>query len=167
MPREEITKYFTRPGFRLRTNAQTVGEELERLRKKHGGTLTTAVVVVEAKKKSNPIHNEFDWDDKTAAKQYRLTQAGYLMRAVEIELTRPDTEEPQRTRMYFVVRPPETPVTEEGEYRHIRDIVSSEDTQKLLISQAKREGKEWMARYRHIKELIDWMVVELQAESDR
>jgi hypothetical protein len=48
------------------------------------GHLTTSIVLAEAKKVRSPIHDLFEWDDSSAANQYRLDQARHLIRSVKI-----------------------------------------------------------------------------------
>jgi hypothetical protein len=71
-------------GCRLKGDAQTVGEFLDALRKKHDGVLTTGIVVAAAKNPRSPIHDFFTWDDKDAATRWREVQAGHLIRSVTI-----------------------------------------------------------------------------------
>jgi hypothetical protein len=71
------------PGARLRkADADVVGRELMRLRKT--GPLTKERLVVEAGRRGSPLRRFFEWSDRKAAQQYRIEQAGYLLRSIEI-----------------------------------------------------------------------------------
>lgn len=67
-------------------DAQTVGEELERIRKQFDG-LPTERVVEEAKNKASPLHTAFTWNDKIAAHNHRMDEARDLIRCVLVRET--------------------------------------------------------------------------------
>lgn len=70
--------------------AQTVGEELERIRQLYDG-LPTERVVEAAKRRSSPLHNAFTWNDAVAAHNHRMDEARDLIRCVLVRKT-PDSE---------------------------------------------------------------------------
>lgn len=71
------------PGARLKKgDADVVGRELIRLRKT--GPLTKERLVDEAARRGSPLRRFFEWSDRAAAHQYRIEQAGYLLRSIEI-----------------------------------------------------------------------------------
>jgi hypothetical protein len=77
--------------------AQTVAEVLKKLYVKHQGTLQAQHIVDEAKKGSSPLHDYFDWDVKTAANRYWLSQARSLVRSVKVTyLEDPNPQSPKR-----------------------------------------------------------------------
>lgn len=78
----EVFKF--RKGYGFPVEAQIVGDELERIRIAHGGTLTPETVVNEATNQENPIHICFTWDDTLAARKQRLQEARILIGAVEV-----------------------------------------------------------------------------------
>ena len=55
------------------------------------GTLSSQVVVDEARDISSPLHPFFQWDDSIAAEAYRIQQAESLIRRVKIETVVSDT----------------------------------------------------------------------------
>jgi hypothetical protein len=63
---------------------ELVKEELERISRLKGGRITPDTVIVEAKKKSSPLHEFFTWDDSEAAKKQRLYEARELIRSVRV-----------------------------------------------------------------------------------
>lgn len=65
-------------------DANAVGNELERIREEHSGHLKTEDVVREAVDPASPLHTAFNWDDQSAAYQYRVWQARQLIRNVQI-----------------------------------------------------------------------------------
>lgn len=82
-------KYAFRAGARVRVDAQTAGEELERIRVEQGA-ITAPAVIDAAKPKDAPLHPAFTWDNRTAAHQWRLHEARHLIRSVQV--VREDSE---------------------------------------------------------------------------
>lgn len=62
-------------------DAQTAGEEIERIHRKHG-QLSPADIVEESRRESAPLHGVFEWRDREAAEKYRQVQARELLRAI-------------------------------------------------------------------------------------
>ena len=84
-----VGRTFTfREGARVKggVDAQTVGEELERIAAETGG-VTPQAVVESAKPADAPLHPCFTWDDEKAADLYRQGEARTLVRSVEIIVT--------------------------------------------------------------------------------
>lgn len=63
-----------------------IAKRLEKLTSLGGGRLTPEAVVQDAKSKTSPLHDQFEWDDSEAGKQWRLQQARELIRSVKIEI---------------------------------------------------------------------------------
>jgi len=83
---------------------------LEELANANGGQLTAQLVVSEAKKKDSPLHDLFDWDQKSAARKHWLYQARALIRSVKVEIT----NENHKIRCVAYVRDPDCPNEEQG-----------------------------------------------------
>jgi hypothetical protein len=65
--------------------AQEFGETIEILLYNNNGEVTPEIVLKEARRKSSPIHDFFEWDNDVAAEKYRLSQARrYLAAVVEV-----------------------------------------------------------------------------------
>jgi hypothetical protein len=62
---------------------QVLGEEIDSLRRDYG-RVDRYLLVEEAASPDSPIHGWFEWNDDTAAYEYRLKQASELLRAVVI-----------------------------------------------------------------------------------
>lgn len=76
-------EYQWRSGARIKLDAQTAGEELERIRARDG-KVETVTIVNEARPETSPLHSAFEWDDSAAGEQWRLLQARNLIRAIEV-----------------------------------------------------------------------------------
>lgn len=66
-------------------NHQTISDIIKDLAAKNGGHITPAEIVEHAKKKNSPLHDQFDWNDKSAAYKNRLDTARELIRVCRIE----------------------------------------------------------------------------------
>lgn len=76
---------------RVKTKPEVAAKELERLRamaEQKEERFGAAHVVAAARVKRNPLHKEFEWDDAKAADSHRLTQAGYIIRSLEVVITK-------------------------------------------------------------------------------
>jgi len=105
-----------------------VAKLIRQLYRQHGGTLHPADIVEAARDPASPLHRMFNWDDSTAADEYRLWQARKLIARVRVSV--PVT--PTKTitvRAYHALR------SERGGYRHTRDIISDADLRESLLSQ--------------------------------
>lgn len=75
-------KYKWSRGFAV--PAQVFGDFYYSLKKR-----TPEALVEAAKKKSSPIHKLFDWNDKTAAYEARLTLARVMVNSLQVEIITP------------------------------------------------------------------------------
>ena len=81
-----------RTELELGVDAQTAGEELDRIRKEHG-MLEPGTVVDESRPDEAPLHPVFEWHDPKAAELYREHQATHLIKQVRVVVP-PRSEEP-------------------------------------------------------------------------
>lgn len=103
--------YHFRNGARIKggVEAQSVGQELDRIRHTHG-ELTPQAVVDESRSDDAVLHPCFTWDDAEAAELHRRHEARTIVRSVRV--TYPDKEESEPA--YVHIRRQES---EEGEER--------------------------------------------------
>ncbi|MFI4912921.1 MAG: hypothetical protein ACIAQZ_14770 [Sedimentisphaeraceae bacterium JB056] len=122
--------------------------ELRRIAEENGGLLLPEVVVEKAKEKSNPLHDEFDWNDTTAAHKWRIEQCRALIRRITVIL--PQTK-PKEVRMYVSLdRDRDT-----GGYRLIEDVISDPERLKELLRTAKNELRAFERKYSELTELSE------------
>lgn len=88
---------FNGPGAPKGYTAQQVGTELSRIYQTRGA-LTPASVVDEARDPTAVLHNAFEWDDETAAENYRQAQARQVIRSVVL------VSEPEKGEQAPIVR---------------------------------------------------------------
>ena len=100
--------------------------EIERLEDENG-RITKEFIVAAAKKKSSPLHDYFDWDDKKAAHKHRLEQAGELLR-IRVEVVNDEI----RFTVPSHVRDPACLPHEQG-YRSTVKIRTDEDAKREVL----------------------------------
>lgn len=76
---------------RYRGAAQSVVSEILRIKQENGGTLTERLIVDAASDPASPLHNEFLWDNETAADGFRIIQARLLINRVKVQITQGET----------------------------------------------------------------------------
>ena len=138
-----IAAYSYKAGFRLKLDAQTVGEELERIERK--GPLTPKAVVDASRRKNSKLHSLFEWDDATAAELYRESQASYIIRSVEVTVS--GTSNPVRA---FVS------VSSNGggyEYISVEAAMSEQHTRDEVLEKAITELRMFEKKYAGLAEL--------------
>lgn len=84
-------KFSWKDGARFKVDADTVGQELERLYNKHD--LVTAEILLDAARdEDSPLHNLYEWDDSIAAEKWRKHQSRtilYSLRVTEVDGDKP------------------------------------------------------------------------------
>ena len=141
--------YKFKPGARVKGSAQIIGGELERIREEHGG-LTAKIVVDEAKPKGSPLHNQFQWNDKKAAEEYRLQQARHLVAAVTVVWKNDDGSKTQAVRLYHATDDRET-----SRYLPIHLILGDAAQRARLLEQALDELNAFKKKYADLSELSE------------
>ena len=116
------------------------------------GVLTPEVVVHDAKKKSSPFHDYFEWNDGAAAHEYRLQQARYLIRSIEVTIIEGKSDQ----RAYVAV-PIESVTGDEDDegtgYACIETVLNSAYLRRQYIQRALKEAENYAKRYEGIAEL--------------
>lgn len=94
--------YKFKEGFRVPSgiDAETVKNELDRIREKYG-ILTSSIIVDESRSENSVLHSCFLWDDAEAGERYRKQQASTLTRSIVI--TQQDQNQ-ERTVFFLTVK---------------------------------------------------------------
>lgn len=114
-------------------------KEILRIKGKTG--LTAESIVMEAKKKNNPLHNFFEWDDDTAGEKWRLQQARVLINEVKIII------EDKEYYAFENVRISIGDVDGNREYVSRDEILTNEDLRQQIIEKALNYLKYWKQQY--------------------
>ena len=134
-------------------NAEVVGKELEKLKKKNG-EVTARAFVDAARSENSPLHKLLEWDDKKAAEKYRLQQATVIICHLAIESD--DTDEPTIIRAYMnVADDADNPTRRTGAFVDTQTAFKNKETRDLILRCAIRELKEIRQKYTMLKELAE------------
>lgn len=132
------------PGV-IPVDAQTAGEELQRIYEERGG-LSPAYIVDESRDTSAPLHPCFEWDNEAAAEKYRQTQAAQIVRSiVTVEET---GSSPQEVRAFVHVQ---------EKYHPISVVVNSEEKMEELLKTALAELQAFRRKYSTLSQLAPVM----------
>ena len=140
-------RYAWRPGSRVNLDAERAGRELEDIRTKSGGALTQEAVVERARSNNSALHDHFDWNDTEAAEKWRLNQAGDIIRAIVIDVSRSNVEEPKLVRAFVNVE-------QRGERHYTSTLValSDKDLRAQVLRKAWEELEGWRIRHSELVE---------------
>jgi tRNA A37 N6-isopentenylltransferase MiaA len=113
--------------------SEAVKRELESLYEQHGA-LTVDIVLAAAKRKTNVLHDQFEWVDSKAAAKYRSGQAARLIRGVEylFRTERTVCEAP------CYVRDPRLPKGQ-SQYKRVAEIATERDVAAMALARELRK----------------------------
>ena len=143
-----MATYKYRAGFRpALKDPQIVGDKLQELRDQNNG-LTASIVIEEAKHKTSVLHGAFDWNDTSAAHQWRLHSARHLMRSVEIVSTNAEGDIRNLPAFVFVK-------TDLGpQYETLARVLSDKELRTQVLERAEKEFDQWAKRYEEYEEFL-------------
>jgi hypothetical protein len=96
--------------------------ELNALVKANGGRITPEALVQAASNKKSALHDFFEWDDATAAHQYRLEQARRMIRSCRIV----EIVHKEKLEVPYLIRDPQADSSEQG-YIETGRVATEED----------------------------------------
>lgn len=143
-------------GFRVKGDPNQVYTALENIRHRNRGVITPEAVLQAAKRKNNPLHSEFEWDNSKAAKRYRLEQARYIVRSIEVVHEKGPVME---SRVYEITsgrsenKEGAKPVSHK--YKTLDDILSNKNDRAAMVDRARRDLRAWLHKYGMLDELQD------------
>lgn len=140
--------YQWKPERQIKIDAQAAGEELERIRVKNNGRLESEMVVEAARKKTSPLHPAFEWNDAAAADAYRVEQAKYLIRSIEVIVEADANSRPVRA-FVSVVR------DEDRSYTSVSHALADPELRRQVLLSALKELEAWRVRYAELVELAN------------
>jgi len=126
--------------------AKDIAVELEKIRRRAGGTLRPSDVVTAAQDPDHRLHGQFEWDDEKAGHEYRLWQARQLIRTT-VTVLEGTTQE---IRAYISLEPDRT---KEMGYRLLRDVLVDPELRQIALAEALEELKIFRAKYQQLQEL--------------
>lgn len=138
--------YQWKGGSHLLIDAQAAGEELERIRVRQNGRIESEDVVREARDEASPLHPAFDWNDATAAEKYRVEQAKYLIRSIEIVIDKSGEEQIPIRAFVSVKR------DEDRSYTSTIHALADPELRAQVVQQAFNELEAWRKRHAELTE---------------
>lgn len=143
--------YKWRAGFRAPVKAEDAIPRLVALRKRKGA-LAPSDVVADARAKTSPLHECFEWKDSVAAEQYRLLQARQLIGAlVMLPDDAADDAEPVRC---FVSVNRNAEDSDESDYTPLnvlmREMATDPETRQQMLDRAIRAALTLRTQYGHL-----------------
>lgn len=127
----------------IKADAQVAGEVCEELERE--GRLTPENLVEVSKDENAPLHNEFEWNDATAANKYRRSQAQFIIQMLVVKS--PDDEEEEKkppVRAFFAID------RERRSYESVVSILESKDKTATLREQVVKELACFYGKYQAI-----------------
>ena len=113
------------------------------------GLLHEEAIVEEARPENSILHQEFEWDDREAAEQYRLVQANVLIRRVYVTITTPNAIE--QVRAYVSLS---NDRIGGGGYRRMIDVMTTDEHKRDLLKTALAELQNFQRRYQSLTALM-------------
>lgn len=133
--------------------AQIAGEHLERLESQHG-SLSTSLVVEDARPETALLHSCFEWDNTVAAEEYRKTQAGFILRnlitvnIVPNEETDEEIIEQSEVRAFVNVS-----IEENRGFVSVNTAMANRNMREQVLSNALLELNAFRRKYNQLEEL--------------
>lgn len=136
--------------------ATTVARSIRAVWDRHG-RLTGELLVAEAARKSHPLHDRFEWDDRIAGHRYRVAQAERLIRSVEVLLEDPAESRAVNVREWIAVD------RDGSGYRPTLDVFADAGASAAVLEAARREFAMFRHRYFRFAEVREMVADELGA----
>lgn len=114
---------------------------------------TNEQIVEIARDKKTEVHKLFDWDDKSCARKYRLTQAHAIMTALVVNIVGVNKAEDETEKKPLIVRYAYNIDNGSPGYTPIHEIMANKDDYNALLNKAKSELNAFKAKYAMLKEL--------------
>lgn len=141
-------------GVSLPIKADIAGNEIERLKELNGGILNPEIVLKAAKPKGSILHSCFEWDDTSAAAKYRLEQARYLIRAIEVVYIGDDGEKSEPVRA-FVTLIEDGICKPRSNYMAMAEVMDDKELRARYLSDTLSEYEALARRNSNIKEFAN------------
>lgn len=134
-------------GFSHKVDAQTVGEELEKIIAEKGA-FTPKDLVDRARSDSSPIHNLFEWDDRKAAEAHREHTAAQVICCLVVVK---EESKPQKVYVNIVEKAP----TKQGLYVTLKKAMEDNRSREVVLRNALGELNAFRHKYSTLSELAD------------
>jgi hypothetical protein len=134
-----------------KADPQAIGMSLAEIAAAHNGRLQPRVIVEQARNRSHPLHQHFNWDKDAAALAHWLDCARSITRAIII-VEEDAAEDAAPKRAWLSVD------TRDGvAYHSISQILREDDLRYAAMARAERELRAFEIRYAGIKEILEFI----------
>ena len=140
--------YQWKNGSTVKIDPQVAGAEMERVRTMQNGRLEARDLVEQSREPTAPLHPAFEWNNEVAAEAYRVEQAKYMIRSIEVVVR--DEPEAKPVRAFVSVKR-----DEDRSYTSVSHAMSDADLRKQVLQNALRELEAWRNRYAELVELAN------------
>jgi hypothetical protein len=144
-------QYRIRDGFAVKGDPVVIGRHLEQIRDADGA-LAPEAVLRDAEREESPLHPCFEWDDTEAARRYRLEQARYLIRAIEVEY---ETRGPDQATVVAVQYVTLGGRNQTEPYQDIRTVMGDAAKRARYVAAVLRDLQAIREKHRHLRELAE------------
>lgn len=124
-------KYSWRKGANNKVDAQSAGEELERIKSLNNDQLKPQTIVDASEPEDAVLHPAFEWRDEVAGNLYRNSQARNIVRSIRVIVPETKTTEPK----YVHIKR----VKENGYYEDARKTAADEDLFSIAMQELQRK----------------------------
>lgn len=130
---------------------------------RHGGRISPRMLLDDARDPRSPFHDQFEWNDDEAAENFRLIQAGQLIRQWKGSVMRIDVE--TRTVRIDTTRRVQSPQGQRSKggdsYETVEQIMANPEKRADMIATVLRELSAYRRRYSGIVALAEiWQAID-------
>ncbi len=139
---------YGKMGGLFKNPPEVAGKVFQELEEK-GITITPKSLVDASRNESDPLHNEFEWNDAIAGEKYRQEQARFIIRNLIIEEVELDEPSLPKNRAFVY-----TGNTSTG-YVRLNEVLKNKEWRSNLLKAAKRDMLYFINKYDKLEELTN------------
>lgn len=136
-------------------NGKQITDALKQIAARTDGRLIPADVLEAARDPASPLHPKFEWDDTKASENYRLIQAGLLIRKVRVHVMKPDEDGGAKVATVRAYASLPSSRAMRGGYEPITEILSDTEKREELVNAALADIERVRQCYENVSELAE------------
>jgi hypothetical protein len=146
-----MSQYVWAAGARFNLDPAVFATRYEALRQQFG-VVTSERVLEDARPEDSPLHKAFEWDDRTAAEEYRRRQASDMLRCLQV-VDEAVHGELGPVRYLISVSPTEDTKPRYREYWPLQEALADPVRREEVLRRAMQELAAFQAKYQQLHEL--------------
>ena len=154
VPIDQIKGFRPRPGSKApgwnKKSANIIGQQILDFRNKHSRGITADDLVKYGTPVNSPSHHLYEWDDKKCGVEFRLIQARFYLRSIEVITL--DIHKVVHTRRFMLH-------LKEHNYVTIDDVLLDPEKRELALKDALSELQAFTNKYEEFTEIIKFIDV--------